>query len=115
MEFYISKIVWALIAPSHLLIIFLALTLFLPGNPVGKIIIAGFITLLLLAAMMLPVGDWALLPLELCEGRPQLPPQVDGAIALGGAVDMETTTATGEAQFNSSVGRYLALLKLMKA
>lgn len=114
MEFYISKILWAVAAPSHLLIVLLALCLFLPTSYTTKVFSSGFIALLLLIAMMFPVGDWALVPLEMCGGHPQLPPQVDGAIALGGALENGPSIATGEAQFNTGVGRFLGLMKIAK-
>jgi uncharacterized SAM-binding protein YcdF (DUF218 family) len=89
MGFMLSKLLWLIVAPSHLLLLGLlagALLLAIGRARWGNRIIAA-IALLLLANAILPLGAWALRPLE-----QRFPPlgrlaQVDGIILLGGAVE----------------------------
>jgi uncharacterized SAM-binding protein YcdF (DUF218 family) len=114
MDYWISKLAWAVLAPSHILILFLVLIVFLPFGPGARQVLMGMLAMVFLVVMFLPVGDWALVPLERCEQR-ALPPQVDGAIALGGAIEAEPTVAMGETQFNDDVERFTAMLAVMRA
>jgi uncharacterized SAM-binding protein YcdF (DUF218 family) len=114
MEFWLGKIAWAIFAPSHFLIILLMLFLCLPMHRALRGFLCTGIAFFMLCAMALPLGDWALVPLEQCESKTQIPMKVDGVIVLGGAVDNESTIAAGGAEFNSAADRFIGMLKLMK-
>ena len=114
MEFWAGKIAWALFAPSHLLIILLFAFMIIRMPLWLRSFLCTGIAAFLLAALLLPIGDWALVPLEQCEGKTQIPLKVDGVIVLGGALNEAVTVAVGDAEFNSAVDRLLSMLKLMK-
>jgi uncharacterized SAM-binding protein YcdF (DUF218 family) len=113
-EFEIGKWLWTIFTPSFFLILLLALALFTARRWINDIV-AGMIVLLLLLAAVLPVGDWALIPLETCAGdKPKIPNPVNGVIVLGGAMDERISAIRQEPEFRGAGDRFFAMLKLMK-
>lgn len=86
----LSKLFWLVAEPASLLLsllLFGCVLLWTPWPRLGRAVIT-FTTLLILASAILPVGQWALKPIE--DRFPplvSLPPRVDGIIVLGGVVD----------------------------
>jgi len=106
--FYISKILWALLQPSMLLLILLisgALLLGTRYQRAGKrLVIAG--ALLLLIGGLLPLSTWLILPLEDRFARPQLAgTSVDGIVVLGGVEDSRVATGRGVHALNEAAER----------
>ncbi len=62
--------------------------------------------------LLLPVGDWALCPLEERIPRAAPPARVDGIMVLGGGVDPELTTARGIPALNAEAERMTAAVAL---
>ncbi len=87
MFFILSKLVWALIEPTNLLILgFLTGTLLLwLGRTRAARNTLAVTSIVLLTVVLLPVGDALLIPLEQRFPAPELPPRLDGIILLGGA------------------------------
>lgn len=107
MTFVLSKLFWAIADPGNLLLLLLVaglLWLWLTHRRRGLGIIA-FAALALLAIAILPLGDWALLPLEERFPQPQLPAQVDGIVVLGGAVEGRLSRAHGQIALNDAAER----------
>lgn len=81
--YWVSKLVWGLFAPDHLLLILLTLVCGLFWSGYQQIALYGFSALVLLCWViaLLPVGSWLLLPLETkFPANPPLPEQLDGII-----------------------------------
>ncbi len=103
--FLLGKLVWLVAAPGSLLVLLLAagvLALMLSRRRHGLSLVVlsllGF-----LAVTFLPVGDWAIAPLEDRFPVPVPPPErVDGIIVLGGAVDEVVSAARGSVKLNES-------------
>ena len=91
MFFLLSKILWVLVAPSHILLWTSAGTaiLLMAGRPAAARTLAFASTILFLLIGVLPTGNWLLRPLESQYRRPtDLPASVDGIITLGGGSSM---------------------------
>lgn len=103
--FVLSKLVGLLIRGETWIILALLMTLIAHWRGAVRTAFAG--TALVLAAVLvltiLPVGDWAIHPLE--RRYPLNPPLAtppDGIIVLGGAVETATWRATGQVHLNDS-------------
>jgi uncharacterized SAM-binding protein YcdF (DUF218 family) len=113
-EFEIGKWLWTIATPSFLLILLLALAVLTARRWINDVV-AGMIALVLLVAAILPLGEWAMVPLETCAGdKPQIPAQVNGVIVLGGAMDERISKLRNEVHFNGAGERFYTLLKLMR-
>lgn len=92
MEFYLGKILSTLMAPSTLLVVWLALAGFLTTGRV-RMVLAGIPVFILLFAGLGPVSDWMIKPLEM--RFPTVDPAVlekqplGGIVILGGGLDPE--------------------------
>ncbi len=117
MIFVISKLVGMLISPGTVLLLCcvagLLLTIRRP-RPIGRALlwlgIGGFVV-----ALLLPVDQWALLPLE--DRFPQVaqpPAHVDGIIVLGGAVMTDMTRERGVPSLNDSAERMTTAVALAR-
>jgi uncharacterized SAM-binding protein YcdF (DUF218 family) len=81
-----SKLLWPLLQPDTLLLLWLALAvvlLWMPRWRLGRAL-ATLGVAVLGAIATLPVGSWMSQPLESRFQPPDLPPQIDGIIVLGG-------------------------------
>lgn len=117
MIFLLSKLAGVLVLPSTLLLLccVAGLTLSWRGRSVlgRRLLLAGvggFVTVLLL-----PVGDWALLPLE--DRFPQVsdpPAHVDGIVVLGGAMEADMTADRGIPSLNGAAERMTEAVALSR-
>jgi uncharacterized SAM-binding protein YcdF (DUF218 family) len=115
MPFVVSKLFWMVAEPSNLLVLLLtvgALRLILTRSRrgLGLVVTAalGF-----LAAVILPIGEWLMLPLENRFPAPAaMPDHVDGIVVLGGAVNEIVSEARGHVSFNAAGQRLLEAVEL---
>ena len=106
--YYLSKIFWALLQPSMLLLIMLlagALMLGTRSQRAGRrLVIVG--VLLLLVGGLLPLSTWLILPLEDRFPRPQLAgASIDGIVVLGGMEESRVATGRGVHALNEAAER----------
>jgi uncharacterized SAM-binding protein YcdF (DUF218 family) len=114
--FTLSKLFWALIQPSNLLLLVLVLATLalLRGHPrLGTALLAG-VTLILVAITVLPIGTWLLIPIEDRFPQPALPDHIDGVVMLGGAVDAGKSAIRGQIALNEAAERVTALQDLAR-
>lgn len=113
--FIVSKVVWALILPGNLVVILgisAWISLVLGWHKFSRRLLA-LCALLLLLIGFLPVGDWAISPLEnRFVANAALPPQVDGIIVLGGALSPTHSQAWNQVQLGSAADRLTNFLYL---
>ena len=115
--FWLSKLVWLIIAPESLLLLLVlaAWVLLARGATRWAKRILGLATLSMLALTLLPVGEWVLYPLETrFAPNPVLPQRVDGIIVLGGAEDALRTAAWDQVVVNDAAERFLASVALYR-
>lgn len=115
--FWLSKILWTLVAPGSLLLILVLsgwLLLMRGANRKAKWVL-GFAAFAMLLTALVPLGDWLLAPLETrFATNPKLPARIDGIIVLGGAEDGVRSAAWNQAEVNESAERFLASLALAR-
>lgn len=106
--FYVSKIFWALLQPSMLLLIMLLAGALMLGTryqrAAKRLVLASAV--LLLVGGLLPLSTWLILPLEGRFSRPQLAgANVDGIVVLGGVEDSRVATGRGVHALNEAAER----------
>jgi uncharacterized SAM-binding protein YcdF (DUF218 family) len=115
--FVVSKLFWMAVDPANLLagsVVAGALLLAAGRARIGRALVdaAAVATVLIMA---LPLGTWALRPLE---GRfpppAALPARVDGIVTLGGAVDQVVTAARGQVALVDAAERLTAFVALAR-
>ncbi len=109
-----SESLWALLQPSSLLVILVALALVASWLR-AHALAASLLTLVLAAiavAVVLPVTEWIAGPLEEQVAPAPLPPRVDGLVVLGGAVEWRITAARGQLTLNEAAERVAAAAAL---
>ncbi len=111
MSFVLSKLLWACVAPGSLLAFLLAGGLGLSWASRPALVLTGkrlclFVCLCFLVIAVLPVGEWALIPLE-NRFAGDLPEQVDGIIVIGGDEQPDVTEARGIPTALDSMRRYM--------
>jgi len=117
MVFLLGKFVWFALSPANFLALLLAagvLWLVVSRRRRGLSLVLvgalGFLTFLIL-----PVGDWLLLPLEWRFSVPSvMPERVDGVIVLGGAIDEEVSAARRQVELNDSGTRLIEAVALAR-
>jgi uncharacterized SAM-binding protein YcdF (DUF218 family) len=112
--FVFSKLAWALVQPSNVLLLLLVLAtlgLLLGYRRFGTWLLCG-VTLALIVITVLPIGTWLLTPIENRFAPPALPEHVDGIIMLGGGVEPDTSAIRGQIALNESAERVTALVEL---
>jgi uncharacterized SAM-binding protein YcdF (DUF218 family) len=117
MIFLLSKFAGLLVRPSTLLLICCIVGLALTwrgrsrlGRGLLTVGIGGFV-----AVFLLPLDQWALLPLEDRFPRPLQPPaHVDGIVVLGGATIPELTAVRGIPALNSAAERMTETVALAR-
>lgn len=118
MFFVLSKIVWALVEPTDLLLLaFLAgtLLLWLGRDRAARFTLTGA-SLLLLTVTLLPVGQALLIPLEQRFPPPaRLPARIDGIILLGGAQRPLLTRAHHQPALSDAAETMTTFLALARA
>lgn len=117
MFFYLSKLLWALTAPSNLLVVFVLVTAFLVAarrQRFGRTVIALCVVALLVASY-LPVGRLLLRPLEDRFPRADLAGvQPAGIIVLGGPVDETIGRARGTVHLQDGAERLTEAVALSR-
>lgn len=117
MTFLLSKLLWDLLRPS-LLPLFLALAglaLSWAGRAqAGRwLLTVGLGAYLLI--LLLPVDQWALLPLEDRFARPAVPPaRVDGIVVLSGGLDAQISRDRGIPSLNAAAERMTEAVALAR-
>ncbi|NRP35759.1 hypothetical protein XMD579_000566 [Marinobacterium sp. xm-d-579] len=115
--FSLSKLFWFLAAPDHLLVWLMLLGLFLLW--LGKRRLAGWLLsidlLLLMAVLLMPLGDAVLCPLESRFKQPDLN-QIEpaGIVILGGGENPELSSVWQQSQFNAAAERVMVIPALAK-
>lgn len=115
--FWLSKLIWLIIAPDSLLLILLLLAWILlwRGNVRMAKRFLGLVVSVMLLVALFPVDEWFLYPLEKrFPVNPALPMKVDGIIVLGGAEDAERSSAWNQAEVNEWAERFLAAIALAR-
>jgi uncharacterized SAM-binding protein YcdF (DUF218 family) len=113
MAFFLSKVLWAFLSPGCLLALMLAGGLALEAasraawKKTGRILCVSA-TFCLAAIAILPVGDWALTPLE-NRFAFDPPDRVDGIVVLGGDEETEISEGRGQPVALDSMRRYVML------
>lgn len=115
--FYLSKLLWSLVAPDALLLYLLVAALiclwrhklkaarWLLGIAVAGTLVIAFV----------PVGAWLLYPLERrFPVNPPLPTQVDGVIMLGGSINPLESYTWNQVQLNNAADRNVAFVELAR-
>jgi uncharacterized SAM-binding protein YcdF (DUF218 family) len=114
--FVFSKLAWALVQPSNLLLLLLILAtaaLLLGWRRFGTWLARG-VCVALVAITVLPIGTWLLLPIENRFAPPALPEQIDGIVMLGGPVEQDTSALRGQVALNDAAERVTALVELAR-
>src|ERR1043166_8182101 len=110
--FTAGKVLWAVLAPSHFIVILLILSLIFSLPKLLRVFLQGIVVVFFLLMLLFPVGEWALLPLEQCLSLRSPPMNVNGIVVLGGMLDKDITEARGDGELNSAADRLTALLRL---
>jgi uncharacterized SAM-binding protein YcdF (DUF218 family) len=115
--YWVSKLVWLVIAPDSLLVLLLILCWWVLTR--GKYQLAklmlGIVCLVTFTIALFPVGEWVLYPLEKRFAvNPVLPGKVDGIIMLGGGGDQRMASQWGMPELNDAGDRYIAFFHLAR-
>ena len=115
--FWLSKIIWVVIAPDSLLLILILssfILLYFGKDKIGKRLL-GTTCVLLVVVALLPLHFLLLYPLETrFETNPPLPEQIDGIIILGGAEDAFLSSLWNQVELNPAAERFFAFLQLAR-
>jgi uncharacterized SAM-binding protein YcdF (DUF218 family) len=115
--FILSKVAWAVVQPSNLLLLLLMTGsgLLIAGRRSLGTWLTAAATASLAIITFLPVGAWLLSPLEnQFPANPQLPRAIDGIIALGGGIDPEVSVAREQLAINEEAERVVSLATLAR-
>jgi uncharacterized SAM-binding protein YcdF (DUF218 family) len=115
MVYIFSKLFWFVIQLGNLLVLVLAVAvaaLFLGGRRARGFIAA--VTLAFVAIAVLPLGSWAIAPLEARFPEPTLPSHIAGIILLGGAIRLGVTQAHDQVALNEHAERITMTLALAR-
>ena len=116
--FYSSKIIWNIVSPDSLFVLLLAATvgMFYLGCHILARRLLTFLFAVVFILSLIPIGSWMLYPLETrFKHNPELPPQVDGIILLGGSIDAETSSAWQQLEVNGSAERLIGFVELARS
>lgn len=113
--FMFSKIAWAFLSPSNLLILLLTLgVFFLAINRITtakKLLIPT--ALFFFSLMIYPISDYLIEPLENRFHKPAtLPDNIDGIIVLGGGEDLKRSDSWQVAELGQGADRFIAASEL---
>jgi uncharacterized SAM-binding protein YcdF (DUF218 family) len=115
--FLLSKLFWLLCSPESLLVILALSCLFFIFRKAYKkaTLLSIFLSVSIFGITVLPVGDWALYPLE--KRFPpvaRLSPPIDGIIVLGGSEKIYGSFVWQQVELNDHSERYFAFIKLAR-
>jgi uncharacterized SAM-binding protein YcdF (DUF218 family) len=105
MDFVLSKLLWAILAPGNLLLLLLVAGL------AWRRVLYVVVPLLVMLAVF-PVAAWLSLPLEDRYPSPMPPEHVDGIVVLGGVIDGPLSAARGQTVITEGSERLTATLAL---
>ena len=112
--FWASKLLWLLIKPESLLLIAFSagfLLLWLCKTEIAKRILGGVLVAMLMIGFF-PLGEWLLYPLESRYPHNVEPEQVDGIVALSGALDPMGTKVWDQVVAGGAAERNFAFVRL---
>ena len=112
--FWASKLLWLLIKPESLLLIAFSagfLLLWLGKMVIAKRILGGVLVAVLMIGFF-PLGEWLLYPLESRYPHNVEPEQVDGIVALSGALDPMRTKIWDQVVAGGAAERNFAFVRL---
>ena len=117
MSFILSKVFWTITQPSNFVVLALVMSCFLSytrhavwGRRLAAVCVSGLVIL-----TILPVGQWLALPLvKQFPKADDMPTAIDGIIVLGGAIDSESSIASGEVELGDAADRVTALVALAR-
>ena len=116
MSFVLSKILWVFLAPANVLLVLLGVGLSLGMSPraryekIGRFL-CFFVLFCLAAIAILPIGQWALTPIE-NRFAFNPPEHVDGIIMLGGDEQTEISDVRNQPTALDSMRRYVRFKNL---
>ena len=114
MIFILDKLLTAACLPTALMVECALLGLLLARRPIGRVLLmlgVGALT----ACLVLPVGNWAVRPLEDRFPPVLAPPErVDGIVVLGGAIDDLTSRDRGTPTLTSAANRLTSFVILAR-
>ncbi len=116
MTFYLSKILWILVQPSNLLLLFAcagAALLFTSRARTGRVLLAALMGFLIVISIA-PLGNWMLLSLEQRFAVPADLGKVDGIIVLSGAFHAKNSAWRGAPVLNQYAGRFTKFMELAR-
>lgn len=116
--FYLSKAVWVLLQPAHLLLLALVggwVMAACRGTRRLGLALGGGATAMLVILALLPVGDWLMRPLENRFPVPGALTRVDGIIVLGGGQDAMVSFDRDRIALNDSAERLIDAGALARA
>ncbi|MDA8432482.1 MAG: YdcF family protein [Nitrospiraceae bacterium] len=115
--FWVSKLAWFIIAPDNLLLFLLLVSWILLRRGAYGLAkrLLGFVVIILMVVLLLPIGEWLLYPLEArFPANPKLPKKIDGIIVLSGAENAFLSSLWGQEELGDSAERDIAFLELAR-
>ena len=114
MDFFdLAKLLWFLIAPTHLLVWMLAVGAISCRHFFGRALIA-IAALSFFLLVFLPIGDWALSGLEDQYRRGPWPAHIDGVLELGGGINPGVLAVRGLPGAETGESRMVASFELAR-
>ena len=112
--FILDKLLTAACLPTALMVECALLGLLLGRRPVGRVLLVLGVGAMAMC-LVLPVGDWAVRPLEDRFPPVLAPPErVDGIVVLGGAIDNLTSRDRGTPTLTSAANRLTSFVILAR-
>lgn len=117
MSFLLGKTFWAFADPANLIVVIMLAGFLLQftrretWRRLGQGCVAGAALVLILCAV-LPLGTWALTPLENVFPQPALPEKIDGILVLGGNENELVTDKRGHPAVGSTADRLITFAAL---
>lgn len=113
--YFMSKIAWALLSPSNLLIFLFVLgtllIIFRRRSAALKILVPTSLAGLMITAY--PVSDWLMEPLETQFSKPEtLPTEIDGIIVLGGGENISVSISWNSKEVGLAGDRFIGTKEL---
>lgn len=115
--YWVSKLIWALVAPDHLLLILLTIAcgLFWVGYQQFALHVFSALLVIFWLIALFPVGSWLLYPLEAkFPANPPLPDRLDGIIMLAGAEKIDASYVWQQVELKAYSERALAFMRLAR-
>ena len=117
MSFILSKVLWAITQPSNFIVLALVISCVLSctRHAVWGRRLAAVCTSCLVILTILPIGQWLALPLvKQFPKAEDMPTTIDGIIVLGGAIDSQSSFASGEVELGDAADRVTTLVALAR-